>query len=646
MAMTARDPTNAEIAAALDELGDLNELDGAIIHRIVAYRNAAKAVREAPVSVAALAREGRATELPGIGGTIQEKVLALSVEGAIPAAVKLRAKFPPGLIEITRLPGLGPKRARRLFDELGVDSLDALRAAAEQQRVRSLKGFGPKAEESILAALGAAGAGERVQRVVLDRALTVADALVPALREHPAAERVELAGSARRWVDSVKDLDVIATATEAQALAEAAAGLELVESAGTPTSSGVRLRTHTGIPVDVRIVAPDQFGNLLQHLTGSKEHNMALRDMAVRKGLHVSEYGLLDDATGETHRCATEEEVYALLGLRYIEPELRENRGELEAAAAGKLPELIELGDLRGDLHCHTTASDGTASIEQMAEAARDAGYEYLAITDHSATMGFGSDVSPERLREQIERIRATEVDGIELLAGSEVNILPDGSLDYDDELLGALDWVLASVHSSFRMPCGADDRADRPGDRAPARGRDRASVRAEDRATGAVSLRPRAGRRAAASTGTMLEINSSPDRRDLNDTGARAASAAGVAIVIDCDAHRVAGFEVARYGIATARRAWLTPATWPTRSRGRSSKRGGRGTGEAHRGTRAGAGRDGAVAGRLRLEPGAGAAAAHRAQRRVRARRSDPAPLHLRRPRRLAAAELVGGTR
>ena len=559
MATTARDPTNAEIAAALDELGDLYELDGAIIHRIVAYRNAAKAVREAPVSVAALAREGRATELPGIGGTIQEKVLALSAEGTIPAAVKLRAKFPPGLIEITRLPGLGPKRARRLFDELGIDSLEALRGAAEQQRIRALKGFGPKAEESILAALGAAGAGKRVQRVVLDRALTIADALVPALREHPAAERVELAGSARRMVDSVKDLDVIATATDPQALAEAAAGLELVESAGTPTGSGVRLRTHTGLPVDVRIVAPDQFGNLLQHLTGSKEHNMALRDIAVRKGLHVSEYGVLDDSTGDTHRCATEEDVYALLGLAYIEPELRENRGELEAAAAGTLPELIELGDLRGDLHCHTTASDGTASIEQMAAAARDAGYEYLAITDHSATMGFGNDVSPDRLRGQIDRIRATDVDGIELLAGSEVNILPDGSLDYEDELLGALDWVIASVHSSFRMPSAQmTERIVRAIEHPLVDAIGHPSGRKiERRAPYHFDLERVV--EAAASTGTMLEINSSPDRRDLNDTGARAAAAAGVVIVINCDAHRVRGFEVARYGIATARRAWLT---------------------------------------------------------------------------------------
>ena len=559
VATTVRDPTNAEIALALDELGDLNELDGAIIHRIVAYRNAAKAVRDAPVSVAALAREGRATELPGIGATIQEKVLALADDGSIPAAVKLRAKYPAGLIEMMRLPGLGPKRARRLFDELGVDSLESLKQAAEEQRIRKLKGFGPKAEEAILAATQADDAGEPKRRVVLDRALAVGEPLVEALRAHPAAERVELGGSARRMTDSVKDLDVIATASDPLALAQAAAALDLVESSSTPAEAGVRLRTHTAMRVDLRIVAPDQFGNLLQHFTGSKEHNMALRDFAVRKGLHVSEYGVLDDATGETHRCATEEEVYALLGMQYIEPELRENRGELEAALNGTLPELIELGDLRGDLHCHTTASDGTASIEEMAVAARDAGYEYLAITDHSATMGFGSDVSPERLRAQIALIRSTEIDGIQLLAGSEVNVLPDGSLDYADELLAELDWVVASVHTSFRMP--ADQMTER-------------IVRAIEHPLVDVLGHP-SGRKieqrrpyefelervieAAARTGTMLEINSSPDRRDLNEVQARAASAAGIPIMINCDAHRVKGFAVARYGIATARRAWLT---------------------------------------------------------------------------------------
>jgi DNA polymerase (family 10) len=553
------EPTNTEIAAALDELGDLSELDGAIIHRIVAYRNAAKAVRDAPVSVLSLARQGRATELPGIGGIIQEKVLALADEGAIPAAVKLRAKFPPGLIEMTRLPGLGPKRARRLFDELQIDSLEALRTAAQEQRIRTLKGFGPKAEDSILAALDAYRPDAHRTRVVLSRALAVGETLVAALRDHPAAERVELAGSARRMTDSVKDLDVIATATDPAALARAATELDLVESAGTASAAGARLRTHTGLQVDLRIVEPDQFGNLLQHLTGSKQHNMALRDAAVRKGLHVSEYGVLDDATGETHRCADEAAVYALLGLEYIEPELRENRGELEAAAEGTLPELIELGDLRGDLHCHTTASDGTASIEEMALAARGAGYDYLAITDHSAVVG--SDLSPGQLAEHIERIRAVTVDGIEVLAGTEVNILPNGTLDYDDDVLVELDWVVASVHSSFRMP--SEEMTAR-------------IVAAIEHPLVDVIGHP-SGRKierrrpytfdiervieAAARTGTMLEINASPDRRDLNEVNARAAAAAGVPIVINCDAHRVKGFEVARYGIATARRGWLTAA-------------------------------------------------------------------------------------
>ncbi len=555
------DPTNSEIAAALDELGDLYELDGAIIHRIVAYRNAAKAVRDAPTSVSALARQGKATELPGIGGTIQEKVIALADEGAIPAAVKLRAKFPPGLIEMTRLPGLGPKRARRLFEELSIDSLEALRAAATEQRIRGLKGFGAKAEESILASLSEAGAGAPRTRVVLDRALAVGEQLIGQLREHPAAERIELGGSARRMTDSVKDLDVIATATDAKALAQAAAKLDLIESAGTPTEAGVRMRTHTGLAVDLKIVAPDQFGNLLQHFTGSKEHNMALRDAAVRKGLHVSEYGVLDDGTGETHRCATETQVYALLGMEYIEPELRENRGELEAAANGTLPTLITHADLRGDLHCHTTASDGTASIEDMGLAAKAAGYDYLAITDHSASFGFGDDLSPDRLREHVERIRATSIPGLQLLAGSEVNVLPDGSLDYADEVLAELDWVVASVHSSFRMPSDAmTERMVRAIEHPMVDVLGHPSGRKVEQRPG-YSFDVEAIIGAAARTGTMLEINASPNRRDLNEVNARAAAAAGVPIVISCDAHRIGGFEVARYGVATARRAWLTAA-------------------------------------------------------------------------------------
>jgi len=556
------DPTNAQIALALDELGDLYELDGAIIHRVVAYRNAAKAIREASMSVAALAREGRATELPGVGKTLQEKIQALTETGEIPSAVKLRAKFPAGLLAVTRLPGLGPKRARLLYDELGIDSLDALRAAAESERLRAVKGFGAKAEENILAGIAAAEAGAGAEeRVVLSRALAVAEPLVAALRDHPAAERVELAGSARRWTDSVKDIDLIATAHDPQALARGAAELPTIAGASGVGSAGARLTTYTGMKVDLRIVAPEQFGNLLQHFTGSKAHNEALRRAAVRRGLHVSEYGVLDDADGETRTCASEADVYRLLGLDYIEPELRENRGELEAAAQGTLPDLIALGDVRGELHSHTVASDGKNTLEEMVGAARERGLKYLAVTDHSASMGFGADVSPSQLERQIERVRALDAQlrGFDLLIGSEVNILPDGSLDYDDDLLSRLDWVIASVHTSFRMP--QDEQTARI-----VAACEHPWVDCIGHLTGRkIERRPpyaldvEAVIDAAARTGTMLEINSSPDRRDLIDVHARAAAAAGVPIVINTDAHKPSDFDYVRYGVATARRGWLT---------------------------------------------------------------------------------------
>jgi DNA polymerase (family 10) len=558
------DPTNAQIALALDELGDLYELDGAIIHRVVAYRNAAKAIREASTSVAALAREGRATQIPGIGKTLQEKIQALTETGDIPSALKLRAKFPAGLLAVTRLPGLGPKRARLLHDELGIDSLDKLRAAAEGERLRTVKGFGPKAEENALAGLAAAEAGAGAEeRVVLSRALAVAEPLIAALRDHPAAERVELAGSARRWTDSVKDLDVIATAHDPEALARGAAELPTVAAASGVGSAGAKLTTYTGMKIDLRIVAPEQFGNLLQHFTGSKQHNEALRRAAVRRGLHVSEYGILDDADGETLRCASEADVYARLGLEYIEPELRENRGELEAAAAGQLPELVEIGDVRGELHSHTHASDGRNTIEEMALAARERGRRYLCITDHSASMGFGADVPPDELERQIERVHEHNdaIDGIELLIGSEVNVLPDGSLDYEDDLLSRLDWVIASVHTSFRLP--QDEQTARI-----VAACEHPWVDCIGHLTGRkIERRPpyaldvEAVIEAAARTGTMLEINSSPDRRDLIDVHARAAAAAGVPIVINTDAHKPSDFDYLRYGVATARRGWLTKA-------------------------------------------------------------------------------------
>ncbi len=556
-------PTNSQIAAALDELGDLYELDGASIHRIVAYRNGARAVREASVSVAALALAGSATELAGIGTTLQEKIVALTSTGTIPALEKLRGKFPPGLVELTKLPGLGPKRARRLYEELGVDSPQALRTAATEGRISTLKGFGARAERALLDAAGAYERTGPATRLLLSRALAAGEALVAAIMTLDGCEQALLAGSARRMTETVKDLDIVASAGDPGALAAAVAALPQVQESSTPGTHAVRIRTHSGLAVDVRIVTGDRFGDALQHLTGSKEHNVALRELSVRRGLHISEYGVLDERSGVTHRCASEAEVYALLGMGYIEPELREGRGEVEAALAGTLPELVRTTDLKGDLHCHTVASDGTASMREMAVAAAAAGYEYLVITDHSASMGFGADVCADELRAQIERARELDatLDGFRLLIGSEVNILPDGGLDYPDELLAELDWVVASVHTSFRMPAAAMT----------------ARIVAAIEHPSVDCIGHLSGRKilerepydfdlervleAAARTGTMLEINANPERRDLNEHHARAAAQAGIPLVINCDAHRPGGFEVARYGIATARRAWLTPA-------------------------------------------------------------------------------------
>jgi DNA polymerase (family 10) len=559
--------SNAVTADALEELGDLYELDGAIVHRVLAYRAGAKAVREASVSVAALAREGRASELPGIGKTLQEKILALAQTGAIPAAERLRAKFPPGLIAITRLPGLGSKRARLLHSELGIDSLQALREAALAQRLRTVRGLGPKLEESVLAALDELDANPTAgtsPRILLPRALEIGETLLAGLRSLAGdGAHIELAGSVRRQMDSIKDIDLIATTTRPTTLAKSLTKLDEIERVSSAGRAGAQARTHSGIAVDLRIARPGQLGNLLQHFTGSGAHNAALREAAVRRGLHVSEYGIRDDATGADDMYETEREVYERLGLAYIEPELRENCGELEAARTSELPALLELGDIRGDLHSHTVASDGHNTIEEMALAARERGYEYLAITDHSASHGFGNDVSPEQLRRQIELVRETNarLHGVELLAGSEVNILPDGSLDYENELLGELDWVIASVHTSFGM--GEQAMTERmiaaiehPLVDAIGHPTGRLIERREPYAIdlGAVFA-------AAARTGTMLEINANPNRRDLSDIHARAAARAGVALVIDSDAHRTATLANMRWGVATARRAWLTAA-------------------------------------------------------------------------------------
>jgi DNA polymerase (family 10) len=555
--------TNAQIAAAFEELADLYELDGAVQYRVLAYRTAARTVREASVSVEQMVRDGRVTELTGIGKTLETKLETLIETGDTTQAQKLRAQFPTGVIAMMHLPGFGPKRARRLYDELGIDSLEALKAAAERQELRGLRGFGAKVEEKLLEQLAAGADGSPTPRILLSRALPLADQVVDALRAAPGAHAVEVAGSLRRQVDAVKDLDVIATTDDPAALVRTLTELPVVESMQSAGEAGARATLHSGLKVDLKVVAPDQFGNVLQHFTGSKAHNVALREAAVRRGLHVSEYGILDDASGETLRCPTEEGVYAKLGLPWIPPELREGRGELEAAAAGTLPRLITLDDLRGDLHSHTMLSDGRQEVEAMLEGAQARGYEYFAITDHSATHGFGNHVDADALTVQIERVRGlnAQLDDFELLIGTETNVLPDGSVDYAEELLAELDWVVASIHTAFGM-----SEPEMTGRMIAAMEHPYVDVIAhptgrkiETRAPYALDMERVI--EAAVRTGTMLEINAAPDRRDLSEIHARAAAEAGVLIVIDSDAHSVRNLDLMRYGIATARRAWLTPA-------------------------------------------------------------------------------------
>ncbi len=555
--------TNAEIAAALEELGVLYELDGAVKYRVLAYGTAAKAIRESPVSVADLAAAGRTTEIPGVGKTLAEKIDALLETGEIPAAVKLKAKFPPTLIEVTRVPGVGAKTARRLFDELGVATLDDLRAAAEGERIREMKGLGPKAEENVLAGLERLGEpGEGSGRVLLSMARPIAEELARTLREHPAADRVEVAGSVRRWAETCKDIDLIATAEEPQALAEHLVASPLIAAAGKPGPNGVRAQTQNGISVDLRIVAPQAFGNLLQHFTGSQAHNVQLREDAVGRGLSVSEHGITEVESGDVDLCASEEAVYERLGYAYIEPELREGRGELKAAREGKLPELVSLDDVNGDLHSHTTLSDGRNTLEEMAEAGRERGYAYMAITDHSASHGFGDHVTEERLWERIDEIADWNKGkrGFRLLAGSEVNIGLDGSLDYSEDVLAALDWVVASVHTSFavsekEMTARVLAAIENPYVDCIGHLTGRLIGRREP-----YGVDVEAVAEAAASNGTMIEINGNPNRRDLSEHHARLASEAGVTIVLNTDAHGVDTLNNMSYAVATARRAWLGP--------------------------------------------------------------------------------------
>ncbi|HET9120033.1 MAG TPA: DNA polymerase/3'-5' exonuclease PolX [Solirubrobacterales bacterium] len=553
---------NAEIAAALRELGILYELDGADRFRVQAYREAARTVAESPVSIEQLADEGRLTELPAIGKTLAEKIETLIETGSIPSADKLKAKFPATLVEVTRVPGLGAKTAKRIYDELGVENLTQLKEAAEQGRIAALRGLGARTEENILSSLEGVTEDGIGERLLLSNVLPVAEEIRSDLLGLGVANRIEIAGSARRWTETCKDLDLIATTDDSAALVDALATHGLSAESRRGGDAAASVLTHAGLKVDLRIGTEETFGNLLQHFTGSAEHNVELRERALQRGYSVSEHGVAEVEGKKVHRFSEEAGVYELLGLPYIEPELREGRGEIEAGDTGELPDLVTGEDIRGDLHCHTTLSDGRNSLEEMAEEARRRGYAYLAITDHSASHGFGNDVTARQLAKRIKEIRASNESaprGFRLLAGSEVNIGTNGSLDYPDELLAELDWVMASVHTSFNISEKAMT------DRVIA-AMENPLVDCIGHLTGRLLLRrepysvdmPRIAE-AAARTGTMMEINGNPNRRDLNEHNAKLAAEAGARIVCTTDAHGTETLANIRYSVGTARRAWLS---------------------------------------------------------------------------------------
>jgi DNA polymerase (family X) len=546
-------PRNADVADQLDELADLSEILGEQGFRVLAYRRAATRIRETGASVAELALAGAAKELPGIGATIESKIVEITETGVMSALEKRRAEVPDEVTQFLRLPGLGPKTAARIWQELGVTTLDGLREAAEQERVRTLQGLGAKSEEKILEALEKGFGPEPEQRGLLGVGLPVVREVVAALREHPAAVDVSGAGSVRRGRETFRDLDVIATATDAEALIAHFVTLPWVNEVAARGDTKATVVTKQGYRLDLRVVPPEDYGSLLQHFTGSKDHNIALREEAQRRGLSISEYGVTVVETGKVHRFSAEDELYRFLGYDPIPPELRENGGELQAARDGRLPPLVELSDLVGELHCHSTwSSDGKSSIEEMALTAKSFGYRFLALTDHSHYLRDGRMEAQWR---EIERVNE-QVKPFRVLRGVEANIRADGTVDVADEVLAGLDWVVASLHAAF-------DKS--PTERILA-AIDHPHVDCIGHLTGR-KLNKRSGADVdvervvarAAETGTALEINSQADRLDLRDVHARLAGDAGVLVPITTDAHSTTALQNRELGLAQARRAWLT---------------------------------------------------------------------------------------
>lgn len=557
-ALAASSIENAEVARIFREVADLLELQDANPFRVRAYRNAARTVEELPEPVAALAAQGteRLDELPGIGEDLAGKIEEIVRTGTLSMLHELEHGLPTGTATLMRVPGIGPKRARVLAETLSVHSLPELRRAAEQHRVRELPGFGEKTEEKILGELAARRDTEnRVSRAV---AAQYGEALLRYLGSRPGVKRAEIAGSFRRGRETVGDLDVLVSARRGSRVVREFVSYPEVQEvlAEGPTKASVRL--HCGLQVDLRVLAEVSYGAGLHYFTGSKAHNIAVRRLAQQRGLKLNEYGLFRDERRVGG--GTEEEVFRAVGLPWIPPELREDRGEIEAAQAGRLPDLVELDDLHGDLQAHTTDSDGRDTLEVMAEAAAALGHEYLAITDHTRAVRIAGGLDRAGFRRQMRRIDELNrtLRGVTLLRGAEVDILPDGSLDLDDATLAALDLVVVAIHSKLDLPETEQTRR-------VLRALQHPSVDVLAHPTGRLLGRRQGAKldleqviRAAVDHGVLLEINAQPDRLDLDDVAARAAIGHGATLVISTDAHAPAELRFLRWGVDQARRGWV----------------------------------------------------------------------------------------
>lgn len=553
---------NEEIAGLLREYAELTQITGGDVFRARNYEKAARSVRGwaddiGQLDVTAL------RAIPGVGASIAAKIAEYRESGSIRALDELRAKIPPGVLELTRVPGLGPKRALQLNRDLGVQSVDDLAAAIKAGRLDGLAGFGAKSEERIAAGIEVYRQGR--ERVLLDVALRTATEMVDALT--PLSQRCAYAGSLRRWRETIGDIDILAAADDSAPLMAAfSAGHEVVASGPAKTT----IRTASGLTADLRVVPLDAWGAALQYFTGSAAHNVAVRQIAIKQKLKLSEYGLFDAETDKLIVSRTEEEVYARLGLAWVPPAMREDHGEVEAAARGQIPRLVRVDDLRGDLHTHTDLTDGVASLETMADAARRRGYEYYAVTDHAPDLIMQRMTDEKMLaqREQVRALTAHLTGGLVLLHGTELNIGPDGSVDWDADFLAGFDICVASVHSHFEQ-----SRAEMTRRFVAACENPHVNVIGHP-TTRRMGKRPPVevdfGElfRACARTGTALEINASPQRLDLPSDHIRAARDAGVRFAIDSDAHSVSDLGNMPYGAGTAQRGWLTPDdvinTWP----------------------------------------------------------------------------------